>query len=189
MSFKIATPKRGVRKDGLLTKGAVPTWIEGTTFAVTEGVVAAGGGSGDDFGDGPTNGTDLLFINTVYPQYTPPLGVWHTINIADFNIGIPADAKAVLLNAICIISHGESVEDADMMVQFKQTGSAPPAEDTYVWQVIEPFVSGGERCTSSVWVAVENLRFDYWWNILPSLGTWPTTSAYGLHVFANAYIR
>lgn len=174
----------------------LPTWIEGTTLGINAGVVAAGGGSGDDFGDGPTNGTDCVFIENGFP----PWNVWTTIDLAKLNLGIPVTAKGVLINGLLIITQGiiQSQQPSgeyicDLRCQFKRTGTPPPSLDTYCWQAgINLFA--GVRQPASVWVAVDNLCFDFKWQtweqgVLKPPGVYPEYPSYQIHCFVNGYLR
>lgn len=129
------------------------------------------------------------FINTYTgagSDYHP--GAWNTINLRS-TVGLPAEAQAIAVSALLIISNGYTQELADLMVTWRKTGYTQDVSGGYQWQVISPWAGGGQRSTAFGVVQLNEGCFDLWYNIKPVLGTWPTRSAYGLNVSIQGYYR
>ena len=168
------------------------TWNVGQV-GVVQGVVAAGGGSGDDYGDGPTTGLDVIFLADDIAGFPAP-NAWHNVSVAHL---VPPGTLAINLNAILIETAGTIQQgntgavDQDVRFQFATTGARPPLP-TYCWQMILSLFTG-VRQTASVWVALDaNLSFDWIWmpfiNGKSDFGTYPVYPTIGLHAFINAIL-
>src|SRR6476646_11236556 len=103
-------------------------------FAAVEGIADPGTGTPPNFGpyswvEGSKIGvlTDnpesypVIFVNSVNPDTTPPAGEW--ISLKRAQCGIPADAKAVYIGGILIITHGRKTQLCDLTVTFAKPGS------------------------------------------------------------------
>lgn len=100
---------------------------------------------------------------------------------------IPPDAKAVFLQGILIITHGQSPEIADLAVNLKPP-SSPENPENYEGQVCEADISGGQRSPFAAWVGVEDGKFDFWWKT-NSNGPHPQWSSFGVSLTLQAFAR
>lgn len=126
-----------------------------------------------------------VFMNS---STTPPIGAahntWTTIDLTGI---VPPGTKAVRLDGVLIITHGNSTETANLKVHFRKGGETD--EYNYNMQVIETQVGGGQRSTAGVWIALDdNLCFQYKW-ATDYLGAYPTYSGYAINLSLTAYVR
>ncbi len=134
-----------------------------------------------------------IFINTYngygvtipWNGYIYGKNAWTTVDLTPH---IPADAKAVFLQGILIITHGANVETADLTINLRPP-SSPEAGANYEGQTIEAMVGGGQRSSFAAWVSVENGKFQFWWNATTSPGNWPDWSSYGVNLTVQAFTR
>lgn len=76
-----------------------------------------------------------------------PVGVWNTINLTA--MGVPANANAVQLANLLVITDGANTADADLAVAFQATGAGgDPLK--YEEQTIALGSSGGSRTNATV---------------------------------------
>jgi hypothetical protein len=111
-------------------------------------------------------------------------GAWTRVNLGDM---VPDDCKAVFLTGILIITHGTTVETADLTINLKPPSSTENPLNIE-GQVVETQVGGGIRSPFASWVGVENKEFDFYWST-PSLGVWPTYSSYGVSLQIQQFAR
>lgn len=117
---------------------------------------------------------------------TPAAGVWHRVDLKKY--GVAADAKAAFLSGMLIITHGTTVETADMTLTARSPGDNASDCNKYLGQAIEASVGNGIRSNASFWVPLVNGEFDWCWK--PSTGgVWPTNSAYGGNFSLLAWVR
>ena len=119
----------------------------------------------------------------------PIENAWNTVDMTQW--GVPANAIAVLLTGILIITHGEVAEEASMSMGFRACGDttaiAPtPGGPGQAVQVIEGLVGGGQRCTSSIWIPLNQGKFDFYF-VTTSGGIYPANSAYAAEYYPQAY--
>ena len=143
-----------------------------------------------------------LLINTAQPGFQPSnpmrfglndagagdwgnqtVGKWVTVDMTQW--GVPANALAVLLTGLLIITHGTTVEDADIMIGFRASGDPNALASQYAIQCIEADTDGGQRQPCSIWIPLANGKFDYIVT-LSTGGNWPTNSAYGANFWPAA---
>ncbi len=137
-----------------------------------------------------------VFVNSYTGVHRPPscaAGQWCTIDVTDY--GVPADAKAVFLSGILIITHGTKPELADMFVGFRAYGDAAvtgdlpfPGGTWYVGQVIETDTQSGQRSPMATWVPVRDGKFQFTYSVTTP-GTWPDHSSYGVNLTIQAWGR
>ena len=106
-----------------------------------------------------------LLINTAQPGFQPSnpmrfglndagagdwgnqtVGKWVTVDMTQW--GVPANALAVLLTGLLIITHGTTVEDADIMIGFRASGDPNALASQYAIQLSLRLFS----CTANITV-------------------------------------
>lgn len=135
-----------------------------------------------------------IFVNSVNPETTPPAGEWISLQVAQF--GIPADAKAVYIGGILIITHGRKTQLCDLTVTFAKPGSTSTTGN-YIFQAIEAQTEGGQRSTAGAWVPVVDGVTVWQWGRgdvktqypKGAIGPYPTECSYGINLSVQAYIR
>lgn len=120
---------------------------------------------------------------TVGPQAN---GMWNTFDLKPW--GIPADARAVFLAGLLIITHGTRQEIANMDVAFRQPGDATATCGAKIGQAVEAHVGGGQRQTMSVWVPVRDGLLDMCVT-RSTTGQWPATSSYAASFTVQAWAK
>ena len=176
-------------------------------FACGEEVLSSGTGTPPNFGpyswvEGSKIGvlTDnpesypVIFVNSVNPDTTPPAGEWISLKLAQF--GIPADAKAVYIGGILIITHGRKTQLCDLTVTFAKPGSTSTTGN-YIFQAIEGQTEGGQRSTAAAWVPIVHGVTVWQWGRgdvktqypKGAIGPYPTECSYGINLSVQAYIR
>jgi len=73
------------------------SWVEGSKIGVLT--------------DNPES-YPAIFVNSTKAETTPPAGEWIPLKVTQF--GIPADAKAVFIGGILIITHGKKTQLCDI---------------------------------------------------------------------------
>jgi hypothetical protein len=135
-----------------------------------------------------------IFVNSVTPETTPLAGEWISLNVTQF--GIPADAKAVFIGGILIITHGRKTQLCDLTVTFAKPASSS-ATGNYIFQAIEGETEGGQRSTAGAWVPVVDGVIDWQWGRgdvqtqypKGAIGSYPAECSYGISLSVQAYIR
>ena len=176
-------------------------------FMGGEAAIASGTGTPPNFGpyswvEGSKIGvlTDnpesyaAIFVNSVNPDTTPPAGEWIPLKLAQF--GIPADAKAVFIGGILIITHGRKTQLCNLTVTFAKPGSTS-ATGNYIFQAAEGQTEGGQRSTAGTWVPVVDGVTLWQWargdvkTQYPkgAIGPYPAECSYGINLSVQAYIR
>lgn len=108
-----------------------------------------------------------------------------TVDLAPF--GIAEDAKVAWLSGMLIITHGTTVETADIHVTFAAYGG--PIDCTrYLGQTVEPHVGGGQRSNMSTLVPLSERKFQFCY-FLNTPGEWPDNSSYGINLSIQAWGR
>jgi hypothetical protein len=124
---------------------------------------------------------NVIAINS-YLSDLQPAYQWNVVDLSNY---LPEGAKAVNLSGLLIITHGTSIETADMHLYFRRYGSTDTS--IYIGQVIEASTLNGQRCTASYWVPLsEDLKFEFYWT-RTNLGQYPDYSAYGMKFYINAW--
>lgn len=126
-----------------------------------------------------------IFINTYtgdgMAQF--PEGQWVDVDVSSY---VPADAVAVRLEGLLIISHGTTAETADLTLAFR-TDTANSY--SYTMQCVETAVGSGQRTDAGTWVALSaTKKFQMKWTRSTG-GTYPTNSSYGINLSLTAYVR
>ena len=135
-----------------------------------------------------------IFVNSAKAETTPPAGEWIPLNVAQF--GIPADAKAVFIGGMLIITHGRKTQLCNLTVTFAKPGTAT-APNNYIFQAIEGQTEGGQRSTSGAWVPVVDGVTVWQWGRgdvktqYPKgpIHPYPEECSYGINLSVQAYIR
>jgi hypothetical protein len=135
-----------------------------------------------------------IFVNSINPDTTPPAGEWIALKLAQF--GIPADAKAVFIGGILIITHGRKTQLCNLTVTFAKPGSTS-ATGNYIFQAAEGQTEGGQRSTAGTWVPVVDGVTLWQWargdvkTQYPkgAIGPYPAECSYGINLSVQAYIR
>ncbi len=167
----------------LLALPASAEWTAGTSAAGPVWVTAT------EIGINPANskGPVALFANSAYPQYHPPRGVWHQVDVTRW--GIPADAKAVLLSGILLITHGYAQQTCDVQMAFRAPGDTLDAGN-YILQTIEAAVGSGQRSNAATIVPLRGGRFEWQWRLPSETGAgYPAECAYGFNLSLQAWFR
>lgn len=109
----------------------------------------------------PTPGfPGVVFFNSYTGSGIPenPQGGWNTVDLKP--LGVPADAKAVALGAIMIITHGGPYATANMTVMFRRpSDTTVSCDNDYIWQVMTAYPPSGDRSTAFANVPLENGTF------------------------------
>lgn len=129
-----------------------------------------------------------VYVMTHLPSPLGPQAMdqWHTVDLTA--AGIPADAKAAFLSGMLIITHGTTVETADIHLTFREHGDASADVTKYIAQSCEAHVGGGQRSTMATWVPLKDGKFDFSYHIATP-GAWPTNSAYGINLSVQMWGR
>lgn len=144
-------------------------WVQGNTFGVR---------------DDNTTAVNAIFVNS-HTGYGGVDREWHEVNVVP--LGVPADAKAVFLAGILIITHGTTEETADLTIALRAKGDALNPGN-YIGQTTEPHVGGGQRSNMAAWVPLRDGKFEYYWT-RSTQGQWPANSSYGINLSLQAYVR
>jgi len=147
-------------------------WIEGSTVGVTK--------------RSPTQANPVIFLNTFTGNGLErfPENTWATVDTAGL---IPPTAKAIFLTGVLIITHGTSMETADLVVHFRADGES--YDYNYNWQTVEASTQNGQRSPMAVWVPLsETGKFQFKWR-RSTAGQYPEHSSYGVNLSLNAYLR
>jgi len=133
----------------------------------------------------PTTQNPPIFINTATGDGVAahPPGVWSTVDVSSI---VPADTLAVRLDGILIITHGTTVETADLTVAFRTDQNW---DYGYIMQTCEASAGNGQRSNAGVWVSLDaNKCFQIKWT-RSTQDNWPTNSSYGINLTLTAYLR
>jgi len=147
-------------------------WLEGTVLGVTK--------------RSPTQSDPIVFLNTYTGQGVDqfPDNQWVTVDVSQI---VPEKSVAVFLSGLLLITHGTSVETADLKVYFRADGDNEDYK--YDWQTVEASTANGQRSTMAVWVPLSaDRKFQFKWQRSTS-GQYPDHSAYGVNLVLNAYLR
>lgn len=107
---------------------------------------------------------------------------WRTVDLSDH---VPPGTKAVHIVGLLIITHGTTVETADLQVYFRKTGTTPPST-ARLWQCCCTKGAGGQRTDASAIIILDdNLCFDMQW-LVSTTGVYPAHPAYGLNIWVDA---
>ena len=109
-----------------------------------------------------------IFINT-FTGVTKPDGctmdTWCTVDLSEL---VPKSAISVFLSGILIITHGTSLETADLNISFRsiENDELCPTPQTpecvqYIGQAVEATVGNGQRSNMATWVPVKNGKFQF----------------------------
>ncbi len=129
---------------------------------------------------GPASGLLPVFFNTP-PNLGPLVNTWTTVDISSY---IAQNTVAIHLTGLLLITHGTTVETADLRLHFRRDSSQ---KGNYIHQVVETSVTGGQRSTMACWVPLtENKTFDWKWETQFPLSTYPSFSAYGANLQIDA---
>lgn len=134
----------------------------------------------------PTGQNPPIFINSYTGDGTVahPPGMWSTVDVSSI---VPPDATAIHLTGFLIITHGTTVETADLTVAFRHTSET--WEYGYIMQTVEASVQNGQRSNASAWVALDaNRCFQMKWS-RSTQGQWPDHASYGVNLSLDAYLR
>lgn len=131
--------------------------------------------------------TPIYFgANVPVPWGTPTPNVWIQVDLKPW--GVTADAKGAYLTGELIITHGTTVETADLHLTARKTGDTTADCTKLISQAVEASVGNGQRSGASFWVPLTNGTFEWCWNGSTG-GVWPTNSAYGANLTLNAWVR
>lgn len=112
-----------------------------------------------------------------------PENEWATVNVAGV---VPGGTKAVYLSGLLIITHGAAEETCDLTVAYRNLGDT--TDYPYIAQTVETAVAGGQRTPHSIWVPVQDGKFQIKWR-RSTQGQWPDHCAYGINLSLVAYVR
>lgn len=156
-------------------------------------------------GNEPPSFCDTTLCNAVYVMTHLPGGTWgppasncvdppacnqwvsNPITVDLSPLGLAEDAKVAWMSGMLIITHGTTVETADIHVTFAAYGS--PIDCTrYLGQTVEPAVGGGQRSNMATLVPLSERKFQFCY-FLNTPGAWPTNSSYGINLSIQAWGR
>jgi hypothetical protein len=135
--------------------------------------------------------------NAVYVQTHLPAGqnegpqtsgVPITVDLTPYLPSGVTDAKAAFLGGILVLTHGSMQETADVWVTFAPDDGSPMNCTKPLHQAIEAAVGGGQRSSSSSWVALTNNKFRFCYTV-PAKPAWPTGASYGINLSLQAWGR
>jgi hypothetical protein len=126
-----------------------------------------------------------IFISSYIPSYGPPAGQWTQVDLKPY--GVSADAKAVFLSGILIITHGTLAQTCDLSVTLRAPGSTLVG-GAYLGQTVEAHIGGGQRSTMGTWVPVENGIFEIHWG-RSTFGQYPSECTYGVNLSLQAWVK
>lgn len=126
-----------------------------------------------------------IFLNshTGEGMATFPEDEWATVDVSHV---IPAEATAVYLSGLLIITHGTVEGVCDLTLAYRNHGETD--EYSYSAQTIEAAVNAGKRTPHSIWIPVRDGRFQIKWH-RSTTGSWPEHCAYGINLNLVAYLR
>lgn len=117
-----------------------------------------------------------------------PPNQWSRLSVTQ--LGIPTDAKAVLLHTLMIITHGTSSEVVGGTVSFRRPGSPYDNSLRYHTQTCEAQIGGGQRANDSIWCPIENGEIEIYWRPQRAVSAdWPAGSSIGMNIAVNAWAR
>ena len=117
------------------------------------------------------------------------------ISVDATRYGVPADAKAVMIDGILAITHGTMPQICGEQIAFRSPDQLQKTAEhvylpytIYIWQTGAYFPNDGARSTGSVIVPLVNGRFEYAWHIQgePVL---PIGCLHGGSFAINGYLR
>ena len=113
-----------------------------------------------------------------------PMNQWATVDLSGY---VPENTKAVFLSGMLIITHGSVAETCDLHTYFRSGNSVTDTQ--YVGQTVEAHIGGGQRSNHSVWVPLDDGKFQFKWNSSTYPNTYPTHRSYGVNMRLNAWLR
>ena len=135
---------------------------------------------------GNTKDPVIMWANT-YHSPEPEPDMWHEVDVTEY--GVPADATAVFLSGLLIITHGTDPAICDMHLTLRAPSDPlEPTNGKYQFQVVEAHVGGGQRTNFDTYVPIEDGKFEFYWS-RNTWEQWPYGCAYGFNVSLQAYVR
>lgn len=132
-----------------------------------------------------------VFFNTYTGECNPQSlcadSEWVDVDVSDV---IPEDAGAIFLSGLLIITHGITNETCHMTISFRAPSSdfEESQYGSYLGQVVEAHIGGGQRSGFSSWVPIEHGIFQMKW-ARNTYSQWPHSCAYGINLTLQAYVR
>lgn len=162
-----------------------PTWAAVSTFHINTGP--------------PRQYIGPVFvISSNSPPSGPPAGQWQQIDLTSEPWGVGANAKAVFLAGLVIISSGNSQQETDSAgIIFRTPGDTRVTCDTanFIGQTIFQVnvvngvaLGGGQRAAMATWVPVVDGKIEYCWT-RTTTGPWPASGAYGFNLAIQAWVE
>lgn len=130
-----------------------------------------------------------IFGNTYTGQFIPaPCAVQNQWCEVDFKPhGVEADAKAVFVQGLLIITSGTTVQTSDLHLAFRRPGDTTVTCGNYLAQAVISLITG-ERTNFSSWLPVTDGKLEFcWYRSTPD--PYPANSAYGFNMGAQAWVR
>lgn len=112
-----------------------------------------------------------------------PENEWTTVDVGGI---IPLSIKAIYLSGLLIITHGTSEQTCDLTLAYRNQGDS--VDYPYTAQTIETAVSGGQRTPHSIWIPIQDGKFQIKWR-RSTAGNWPENCAYGINLKLAGYLR
>lgn len=128
----------------------------------------------------PTQGP---FANS-YTGQGLSFGTVHTIDAT--KLGAPANAVAVQMTGILIITHGTNQETCDLTVYAR-----PSADQTwygYKGQTIEAHAGGGQRSNHTLFLPLKDGKFQLYLSGAQGKPQWPQGCAYGVNYLIDYWL-
>ncbi len=131
-----------------------------------------------------------IFGNTYTGQFIPApcatQGQWCTVDFKPGGVG--ADAKAVFVQGLLIITSGSTVQTADLHLSFRRPGdTSVNCVNQYMAQAVIATITG-ERTNFSSWLPVVDGKLEFCWT-RNTPDPYPANSAYGFNMGAQAWVK
>lgn len=129
---------------------------------------------------GPASGLVPIFFNTP-PSLGPATDTWTTVDVSSY---VDPKTVAIHLTGLLLITHGTSIETADLRLHLRRDSTQP---GNYIHQVAETSTTSGQRCTMACWVPLTDAKtFDWKWHTQFPPGIYPNKSGYGANLQIDA---
>lgn len=138
----------------------------------------------------PWRGSYLAYPNVGVTGSLPGLTPNAWVRLSITQLGIPADAKAVFIHSLGIVTHGTSAEVVSGSLAFRRPGSPYDNSLRYHTQVCSGNIGDGYRGGDGTWCPVENGAIEIFWKPQRVVSAdWPTGSSIAFNVAINAWAR
>lgn len=139
---------------------------------------------------GNSYGSAAIYLNSGHPATGGPQaeGVWHKKDLKP--LGVPADAVAVLLTGIELITMSGASEVADLHFAARKPGNIKVTPNYYLGQTACVVAAGGSRSNHTFVVPLVNGELEYAFQLGPNVQqspVYPAGAAYGFTFCVQGY--